>query len=107
MPGVQVWKDTLGQVHIRGSATISTGNVNGGPGLFRLPADMRPQRVLGMPVVTTPSAGDRSSGTALLRINPTTSGNAGMIRVEQATPSTGGNDNEVLHLGEIVFRTDA
>lgn len=107
VPGLQVWKDRLGQVHIRGSATVSTGDVNGGPSLFRLPADMRPQRVLGMPVVTGPVAGDISSGTGLLLINPTASPAPGLVRLLQATASTGGNDNEVVHLGEIVFRTDA
>ena len=103
VPGLQVWKDRLGQVHIRGSATISAGS-NDSRGLFRLPPDMRPPRVLGLPVVTGNSAGNMG-GTALLNISSTgdPGGSDGFVAVFQPTVPA----QRVVHLGEIVFRTDA
>jgi hypothetical protein len=101
--GVQVWKDRLGQVHIRGSATISTGN-NSSLSLFRLPADMRSPRRLGIPIVTGDSAGGGAGGTGLLVIQPTGTGSAdGLLLVYQSTAAA----QAVVHLGEIVYRTDA
>ena len=104
VPGLQVWKDRLGQVHMRGSATISTGSVNGAPSLFRLPADMRPQRLLGIPVVAGDLAGDLpGADAAFLLIHPPGSASAGLVRLLQAPD---GPDQQVVHLGEVVFRTD-
>jgi hypothetical protein len=102
LPGVQVWKDRLGQVHIRGSAEILTGT-NEGLALFRLPADMRPQRILALSVVTGEDAGGGAGGTAGLVIYPTGSGADGLLALFQATEPF----QSVVHLGEIVFRTDA
>jgi hypothetical protein len=104
LPGLQVWKDRLGQVHIRGSATISTGSP-GSLALFRLPADMRAPRRLGFPVVTGDVAGGTPGGSALLVIQPTGTGSGadGLVLAFQPNPST----LPVVHLGEIVFRTDA
>ncbi len=101
VPGLQVWKDRLGQVHIRGSATLSAG-LNG-LGVFRLPADMRPKRLLGMPVVTGDTAGGGPGGTALLVIYPTNAVSDGFVALYQPTNPA----QRVVHFGEIVFRTDA
>ena len=49
LPGLQVWRDQAGQVHIRGSVTQSSGPLGGN--LFVLPAELRPQRILGFPVL--------------------------------------------------------
>ena len=100
--GLQVWRDRLGQVHVRGSATISSGGNEAN--VFRLPADMRPPRVVGFPVVTGPNAGGGAGGSALLVIQPAGAGAAaGLVSVRQATASA----QEAVHLGEIVFRMDA
>jgi hypothetical protein len=72
--------------------------------LFRLPADMRPQRVLGLPVVAGDSAGDLpGADAAFLIIRPNSSAPAGLIQLLQAPD---GPDQQVVHLGEVVFRTD-
>jgi hypothetical protein len=104
LPGIQIWKDRLGQVHIRGSARISSGN-NTSVSLFRLPADLRPPRILGIPVVTGPDAGGGAGGTALLVIYPTGGpGSAdGYGSLFQSTVPA----QTAVHLGEIVYRTDA
>jgi hypothetical protein len=103
LEGLQVWKDRIGQVHIRGSATISTGSTDS-LSLFRLPADMRSPRRLGYPVVIGDSAGGGPGGSALLVIQPTGTPTAeGLVQIYQPTSAT----QPVVHLGEIVFRTDA
>lgn len=101
--GLQVWKDRLGQVHIRGSASISTGNLSGA--LFRLPGDLRPPRRLGFPVVTGDAAGTGPGGSGLLVIQPAGAGGGadGLALLYQPSEPT----QEVVHLGEIVYRTDA
>jgi hypothetical protein len=102
LPGLQVWRDGLGQVHVRGSVTISSGGNEGA--VFRMPADMRPPRHVGFPVVTGPNAGGGEGGTALLVIQPAGStGAEGLVSVRQSSPST----QVAVHLGEIVFRIDA
>jgi hypothetical protein len=103
VPGLQVWKDRLGQVHIRGSVTLSSGNLVGSPGLVRLPPDLRPPHRLGIPVVTGQEAGTSAGGTALLLIEPTGTPSEGYLSVTQVTELT----QRVVHLGEIVYRTDA
>jgi hypothetical protein len=104
LPGVQVWKDRLGQVHIRGSAEAKPGGVESVPGIFRLPADMRPPRMLGVTVATGHGGGGAPGGTALLVIYPTgvPSTSDGFVGLFQATDRS----QTVVHLGEIVFRTD-
>ncbi|MGE0360027.1 MAG: hypothetical protein AB7H93_04280 [Vicinamibacterales bacterium] len=96
--GVQVWRDADGYVHIRGSARISTGTVGGA--VFVLPPELRPRRVLGIPIAT--SSGNLS-GTALLVIYPRTYPNIpGLVAV--FAPSVSGHD--IIHVGEISFRVD-
>jgi hypothetical protein len=102
-PGLEVWRDRLGQVHIRGSATLSTGGLTS-VNLFVLPPDLRPKRLLAFPIATGRSAGAHAGGSALLGIYPGDfPSGAGYVAV--FTPSTAGH--EVIHLGEIVFRIDA
>jgi hypothetical protein len=101
LPGLEVWRDQIGQVHIRGSATLSSGTTNIGPPLFLLAKDERPTRVMGFPVVTGPSAGASASGSALLIVYPDNFGGY----VSLFNPSN--SSQPVVHVGEITFRTDA
>lgn len=101
IPGVDVWKDSLGNVHIRGSLTASA-TVAGAPSVFRLPPGMRPRKLVGFPVVTTASAGASNAHSALLLIYPDDLA-PGYVTVFDAESAS---DN-ALHLGEIVFRADA
>lgn len=101
IPGLQVWKDRVGEVHVRGSATITAGTSS--LALFRLPASMRPKRIVGFPVVTGDTAGGGAGGSALLFVYPTGSGSDGLLGLfQQSQPN-----QRVVHLGEIVFRIDA
>jgi hypothetical protein len=102
VPGLEVWRDRVGNAHIRGSATLSTGTALGA--LFVLPADHRPKRLLAFPIATGQTAGAHAGGTALLVVYPADfPGGAGIVAVY--SPSTDGH--QVVHLGEVVFRTDA
>jgi hypothetical protein len=95
VPGLEVWRDRLGNVHIRGSANVSSGGVSGS--VFVLPPGHRPKRLLGFPIATGLDSGAYASGNALLVIYP-----AGYVAVY--SPSAA---HEAVHLGEIVFRVDA
>ena len=101
LPGLQVWRDKNGSVHIRGSATRSGTTVGGA--IFALPPSMIPPRTLGMSVSTGMTAGVHPSGSALLVIyGPDVPGAEGLVAVFSA--STGGHS--VIHLGEVVFSVD-
>jgi hypothetical protein len=102
VPGLEVWRDRLGNVHIRGSATLSSGTALGA--LFVLPADHRPTRLLAFPIATGLTAGAHAGGSSLLVVYPADfPGAAGVVAVY--SPSTA--DHQVVHLGEVVFRIDA
>lgn len=100
LPGLQVWRDQIGQVHIRGSATISSGTMDNQSSVFILPRDQRPTRILGFPVTITSTAGSVPAGSALLLVYPDSFG--GYVGVVDASVST----LHVLHIGDIAFRTD-
>jgi hypothetical protein len=97
---LQVWRDRLGEVHIRGSAHVSAGTVTLG-NLFRLPADMLPQQSLTFPVVTGQLTGSILAHSAVLVVNPA-GPNAGFVSIAQF----GDGGDVAVHLGEIIFRTD-
>ena len=101
LPGLQVWRDRNGQVHIRGSANRSAGGVSGV--LFALPESFIPKKTLGVTVSTGLSAGVHSGGTALLVIyGADIPGAQGVVAV--SSPSTAGHT--VVHIGEVVFSVD-
>jgi hypothetical protein len=98
LSGLQVWRDRNGQVHIRGSASRSSGGVIGT--IFVLPASYVPTRTLALTVSTGYSAGVHLGGTALLVVyGADVPGSAGSIAVY--SPSDGGHT--VVHFGEVVF----
>jgi hypothetical protein len=94
--GIQVWRDQIGQMHIRGSATISATLNNNQPPLFVLPAAERPTRFIAFPVATGFTAGAQTEKGALLIVEPD-----GYVAVQT------NSGDKVVHLGDIVFRTDA
>lgn len=101
LPGLQVWRDRDGQVHIRGSATRSAGTVGGS--IFALPEALTPTRTLAIGVTTGRSAGVHAGGTALLIVyGDDVPSSRGFVSIYSV--STGGH--EVVHLGEIVFSVD-
>ncbi len=98
LPGLQVWRDRNGQVHIRGSANRSTGGIGGA--IFALPPSLVPKRTLGLTITTGLSAGVHQGGTALLVVyGSDVPGSEGFVAV--FSPSTG--SHTVLHFGEVVF----
>jgi hypothetical protein len=104
LPGIQVWRDRMGQMHIRGSATVSTTLNSSAPALLRLPGDQRPKRILSFPIATGDTAGVYQGGTALVLIYPAAfPDNAGIVSVFSASNPA----QRVIHLGDITFRTDA
>jgi hypothetical protein len=93
LSGPVVWTDQLDQVHLRGSLTRV-----GGPTeiLFRLPESMRPKVTLSFPVALGSSAGSGEGSTALLVVTP-----VGSVGITQRA-----SEQNVVHLGDITFRTD-
>ena len=98
VPGIEVWRDRTGQVHIRGSATVSS-TLASAPTIFRLPEDLRPKRLYALPIATGQTAGAHQSGEAILLVYP----DDGYVAVYSASDTA----HRVVHLGEITFRTDA
>jgi hypothetical protein len=98
LPGLQVWRDRNGQVHMRGSATQTATSV--GAVLFVLPASLVPTRTLGLTVGTSQTAGSSPGGTALLVVyGPDVPSAVGMVAVfSPSDPS-----HRVVHLGEVIF----
>ena len=91
---IEVWKDTLGNVHLQGAATDTSG-MGGAPTLFRLPAGMRPSRLLAFGVATGPFAGASTTGEVTLVVYH----NGKIALYNPSAPS-----DETLILGEVVFR---
>jgi hypothetical protein len=81
--------------------TLSSGTTTSAQGLFILPRDERPARVLGFPVVTGFTAGVNPSGSALLLVYPDSFG--GFVSLFSASNPA----DPVVHIGDIAFRTDA
>ena len=101
LPGLEVWRDRNGQVHIRGSANRSAGGVNSA--VFVLPASFIPKRTLGFTVSTGLSAGAHQGGTALLVIyGPDVPSAEGFVAVFSASVPA----HTVVHFGEVVFSVD-
>ena len=101
LPGLQIWRDKDGQVHIRGSVTRTAGGLGGI--IFRLPPLLTPTRTLGLTVSTGMTAGAHQGGTALLVVyGPDVPGSEGIVGI--FSPSVG--SHTVVHFGEIVFSVD-
>ncbi len=83
---------------------LTTATINSAPALFLLPADQRPKRILSFPVATGQTAGAHQGGTALLIIYPAGFPDAaGFVSVFSASNPS----QQVIHLGDVTFRTDA
>ncbi len=103
LSGLQVWRDSNGQVHIRGSVNRSAGGVNGA--VFVLPASFVPRRTLALTVSTGIQAGAQQGGTALLIILgsvPESEDLVGLVSVFSASNP----GHTVAHFGEVVFTVD-
>lgn len=100
-PGVQIWRDAEGRVHIRGSVRRSIGPPGGI--IFLLPEELRPQRTLALPILTGRSAGAHTSGVALLFIRGKDLPDLGGF----VSPISWSDDaHTVVHFGELVFTVD-
>lgn len=94
IPGPVVRTDQIGQVHLRGSVRrVGSSTLS----LFRLPAALRPPALRSFPVVLGSNAGGGAGSTALLIVDT-----AGYVSVNQPAGVP-----DVVHLGDITFRTDA
>ena len=102
LPGLQVWRDETGRVHIRGS--VSRVNIASSGVVFVLPPELRPKRLLGFAVGTGASAGVHAAGAAVMAIYPAdaTFGPPGAVTFFSMSQGT----DTVFHLGEIVFTVD-
>lgn len=102
LPGLQVWRDAEGTVHVRGSARHSV-LINTSSTIFVLPAELRPRRTLAFGVSTGLSAGAHQGGTALLVIYgddlPTAAGSVSLFSATNPAHNT-------IHVGELTFRAD-
>ena len=104
--GVQVWRDRLGEIHIRGEARFSTNYAVAGP-LFYLPPSERPAQIQAFPIATGDSAGAFPAGAGLLLIYPTESGAIASASGAVALFDPGHSPGTNVFIGEIEFRTDA
>jgi len=95
VPGLQVWRDGEGRVHLRGS--VSRVNISSAGVVFVLPPEFRPPRLLSFPVGTGASAGVHLAGVAVMAIQP--SGAVFFFSMSQPTDTA-------YHLGELVFSVD-
>ena len=99
-PGVQFWRDRLGEVHIRGEADLRSGSIGSADNaLFYLPAGLRPAVIHAFPVATGPGAGAFNAGSGLLLVYPN-----GAVAIFD--PGYGSSTTDVF-IGEIEFRTDS
>jgi hypothetical protein len=95
--GVQFWRDRLGQVHIRGDATVvGGGTVFTMARVFVLPAEYRPARFQIYPLATEGTG--LGAASAFLYIEP-----SGTVAVLEP----GDTDDNSIVIGDIAFRTDA
>jgi hypothetical protein len=96
-PGVQFWRDQLGEVHIRGEAdyttTVDTAVI------FYLPPGLRPAVIHAFPVTTGPTAGAFAAGSGLLIVYPD---DGAVALYDAGYPATSS-----VFIGEVEFRTDA
>lgn len=100
--GIQVWRDNNGYVHIRGSALLTSGTAR--DTVFVLPSELRPRRIMAIPIATGLSSSSEA-GAALLLIYPRNYPNVNVAgRVAVFSNSVPGYN--VIHLGEISFRVD-
>jgi len=95
VPGLQVWRDGEGRVHLRGS--VSRVNISSAGVVFVLPPEFRPPRLLSFPVGAGASAGVHLAGVAVMAIQP--SGAVFFFSMSQPTDTA-------YHLGELVFSVD-
>jgi hypothetical protein len=96
-PGVQFWRDQLGEVHIRGEADHNTA-VSNEEAIFYLPAGFRPAVIHAYPLATGASAGAFDAGSGLLIVYP----DGAVALFDPGFPSA-----TTIFLGEVEFRTDA
>ncbi len=96
-PGVQFWRDQLGEVHIRGEADHNTG-VSNQSVFFYLPPGFRPAVIHAFPLATGASAGAFDAGSGILVVYP----DGGVALFDPGFPST-----TTVFFGEVEFRTDA
>ena len=98
-PGVQVWRDRGGEVHIRGESDFSGSNGNSDGQLFVLPAALRPKVFYSFPLATGPfPAGPFQPGSGILLVEPN-----GFVLMNNTSLST----TRSVFIGEVSFRTDA
>jgi hypothetical protein len=100
LPGVQLWKDADGRVHLRGSAQKNTDLA--GPFVLALPAGMRPKRTLTFTAHMS-RATQNLGGTALVVVfGDDVATYRGLVAVQFQTVAA----DMALHFGEIDFTVD-
>jgi hypothetical protein len=104
--GVQIWRDRLGEMHIRGEASYSAA-YSSAVALFYLPPAERPAQTQTFPVATGPGAGSFQAGSGLLIIYPTLTGTGATASGAVALLDPGYSGGSNVFIGEIEFRTDA
>jgi len=101
LPGLQVWKDTDGRVHVRGSV-VRTGTFFSGSRVFVLPAGFRPKRTLAFTLGMS-RASQNLGGHALVFIyGPNVPGLHGVVGIQFETDAA----DRALHFGEVTFSVD-
>lgn len=104
LPGLQLWRDAGGLVHMRGSIAYSAYADYREQPILILPPELRPMRTLALPVtVGTLVAPHGPFGEGLLVVEGRTSPTPGVVRF-RGGPIFG--ESRALYVGEISYRVD-
>lgn len=101
LPGLQVWKDAAGRVHIRGSI-VRMGIWASGFRVFVLPKGMRPKRTLFLTAAMSRASQNLGGEAKLILYGPEYPSLHGMVGIMFETDAA----DRALHFGELVFSVD-
>lgn len=100
MPGLQVWRDDRGQVHVRGSARRTVAPAVGP--IFLLPPAMQPKRTMALTVGASRPTQNLGGPALVIVYGKDAPGHEGQVVVQYSTTAA----DQVVHFGEVVFSVD-
>lgn len=101
MPGLQVWKDTDGRVHMRGSV-VRMGTWASGLRVFVLPPALRPKRTLVFTVGMSRASQNVGGHAMVVIYGPNVPSAHGVVGIQfESDPA-----DRAVHFGELVFSVD-
>ncbi len=102
MPGLQIWRDAEGLVHMRGSVAYTAFVDTREKPIVVLPPGLRPKRTLGFPIAVGTLVAPHQFEIALLVIDGEASPTPGVLKIRGGPNSAGRG----VYVGEVAFRVD-